>query len=183
MMLGLHFKNEVPFHTVYIHALVRDAKGQKMSKSKGNIIDPLALIEKYGADALRFTLASQAAQGLAASALQLELELLELLVAARSGNQKRCFEILAQREKLLPEVANAADGEGWTACHWASRKGMTGVCTILLTHPSYRKSLLNPFSAGTPETPEERDTKRAQHPMIAKKGRWSGVVRNSKSRA
>ena len=63
MMFGLHFKDEVPFHTVYIHALVRDAKGQKMSKSKGNVIDPLELIEKYGADALRFTLASQAAQG------------------------------------------------------------------------------------------------------------------------
>ena len=63
MMLGLHFADEVPFDTVYIHALVRDAKGQKMSKSKGNIVDPLELIEKYGADALRFTLASQAAQG------------------------------------------------------------------------------------------------------------------------
>ncbi|MDA1101072.1 MAG: valine--tRNA ligase [Proteobacteria bacterium] len=63
MMLGLHFADEVPFDTVYIHALVRDAKGQKMSKSKGNIIDPLELIEKFGADALRFTLASQAAQG------------------------------------------------------------------------------------------------------------------------
>ena len=62
-MMGLHFADEVPFHTVYIHALVRDAKGQKMSKSKGNIIDPLELIEKFGADALRFTLASQAAQG------------------------------------------------------------------------------------------------------------------------
>ena len=54
---------EVPFHTVYIHALVRDEKGQKMSKSKGNVIDPLELIEKYGADALRFTLAAMAAQG------------------------------------------------------------------------------------------------------------------------
>ena len=63
MMFGLHFMGEVPFDTVYIHALVRDAKGQKMSKSKGNVIDPLALIDEYGADALRFTLASQAAQG------------------------------------------------------------------------------------------------------------------------
>jgi valyl-tRNA synthetase len=63
MMMGLHFMQEVPFHTVYIHALVRDEKGQKMSKSKGNVIDPLDLIEKYGADALRFTLAAMAAQG------------------------------------------------------------------------------------------------------------------------
>ena len=63
MMLGMHFMKEVPFHEVYIHALVRDAKGQKMSKSKGNTMDPLDLIDKFGADALRFTLAAMAAQG------------------------------------------------------------------------------------------------------------------------
>ncbi len=63
MMMGLHFMKEVPFHTVYIHALVRDAKGQKMSKSKNNVIDPLDLIGTYGTDALRFTLAAMAAQG------------------------------------------------------------------------------------------------------------------------
>jgi len=63
MMMGLHFMKEVPFHDVYIHALVRDASGAKMSKSKGNVIDPLALIDEYGADALRFTLAAMAAQG------------------------------------------------------------------------------------------------------------------------
>ncbi|HJS31611.1 MAG TPA: class I tRNA ligase family protein, partial [Alphaproteobacteria bacterium] len=63
MMMGLHFMGEVPFRTVYIHALVRDAKGQKMSKSKGNIIDPLDLIDRYGCDALRFTLTALAAQG------------------------------------------------------------------------------------------------------------------------
>ncbi len=63
MMFGLHFMKEVPFHDVYIHALVRDEKGAKMSKSKGNIIDPLVLIDKYGADAVRFTLAAMAAQG------------------------------------------------------------------------------------------------------------------------
>jgi valyl-tRNA synthetase len=63
MMMGLHFMKEVPFHTVYIHALVRDEKGAKMSKSKGNVMDPLDLIDKYGADALRFTLAAMAAQG------------------------------------------------------------------------------------------------------------------------
>ncbi|MEQ8506014.1 MAG: valine--tRNA ligase [Rhodospirillales bacterium] len=63
MMMGIHFMDEVPFHTVYIHALVRDEQGQKMSKSKGNVIDPLDLIDKFGADALRFTLTAFAAQG------------------------------------------------------------------------------------------------------------------------
>jgi valyl-tRNA synthetase len=63
MMMGLHFMEEEPFHTVYVHALVRDKNGAKMSKSKGNVIDPLDLIDEYGADALRFTLAIMAAQG------------------------------------------------------------------------------------------------------------------------
>lgn len=63
MMMGLHFMEEIPFKTVYIHALVRDEKGAKMSKSKGNVIDPLSVIDQYGADALRFTLAAMAAQG------------------------------------------------------------------------------------------------------------------------
>jgi valyl-tRNA synthetase len=63
MMMGLHFMKQAPFPTVYIHALVRDEKGAKMSKSKGNVIDPLHLIDDYGADALRFTLAAMAAQG------------------------------------------------------------------------------------------------------------------------
>ncbi len=63
MMMGLNFMEEVPFRDVYIHALVRDEKGAKMSKSKGNVIDPLVLIDKFGADALRFTLAAMAAQG------------------------------------------------------------------------------------------------------------------------
>ncbi|WP_181706953.1 valine--tRNA ligase [Chthonobacter rhizosphaerae] len=63
MMMGLHFMDQEPFSDVYIHALVRDEKGAKMSKSKGNVIDPLNLIDEYGADALRFTLAAMAAQG------------------------------------------------------------------------------------------------------------------------
>src|SRR5262249_10424597 len=63
MMMGLHVMGEVPFRTVYIHALVRDEFGQKMSKAKGNIIDPLELIDKYGSDAVRFTLAALAAPG------------------------------------------------------------------------------------------------------------------------
>ena len=63
IMMGLKFTGEVPFREVYIHALVRDAEGQKMSKSKGNVIDPLTKMGKYGTDALRFTLASMASPG------------------------------------------------------------------------------------------------------------------------
>jgi len=63
MMMGMHVMEEIPFHTVYLHALVRDKHGAKMSKSKGNVIDPLELMDEYGADALRFTLAIMAAQG------------------------------------------------------------------------------------------------------------------------
>ncbi|WP_135078162.1 valine--tRNA ligase [Terasakiella sp. SH-1] len=63
MMMGIHFMGEVPFKDIYIHALVRDEHGAKMSKSKGNVIDPLDLIDEYGADAMRFTLTAMAAQG------------------------------------------------------------------------------------------------------------------------
>ncbi len=63
MMMGLEFTGEVPFRDVYIHALVRDSEGQKMSKSKGNVLDPLVVMEKFGTDAFRFTLAAFAAQG------------------------------------------------------------------------------------------------------------------------
>ena len=63
MMMGLHFMEDVPFRTVLIHGLVRDERGQKMSKSKGNVVDPLALIEAYGTDALRYSVAAAAGQG------------------------------------------------------------------------------------------------------------------------
>ncbi len=63
MMMGLHFMKEVPFREVYVHALVRDSQGQKMSKSKGNVIDPLIMMDQYGTDALRFTLTALAVQG------------------------------------------------------------------------------------------------------------------------
>ncbi|MGA2025594.1 MAG: valine--tRNA ligase [Syntrophobacteraceae bacterium] len=63
MMMGLEFMGEVPFREVYVHALVRDAEGQKMSKSRGNVIDPLLMMDKYGTDALRFALTAFAVQG------------------------------------------------------------------------------------------------------------------------
>lgn len=63
IMAGLHFAEDVPFEKVYIHALIRDAKGQKMSKSRGNVIDPISIIDQYGTDALRFTLTSLATPG------------------------------------------------------------------------------------------------------------------------
>jgi len=63
MMMGLHFMEEIPFKDVYLHALVRDSDGQKMSKSKGNVMDPLLIMDKYGTDALRFTMTAFAAQG------------------------------------------------------------------------------------------------------------------------
>ncbi len=63
MMMGLHFMGDIPFKEVYIHALVRDAEGKKMSKSKGNVIDPLEVMDQFGTDAFRFTLAALAAQG------------------------------------------------------------------------------------------------------------------------
>ena len=63
MMMGLRIMGDVPFETVYIHGLVRDERGQKMSKSKGNVMDPLELIERYGADALRFTVCALTGPG------------------------------------------------------------------------------------------------------------------------
>ncbi|MEW6569854.1 MAG: valine--tRNA ligase [Nitrospirota bacterium] len=63
IMMGLKFKKEIPFHHVYIHALIRDEKGRKMSKSKGNVVDPLVMMDRYGTDAFRFALAAFAAQG------------------------------------------------------------------------------------------------------------------------
>ena len=62
-MLGLYMTSNVPFKTVYLHGLVRDAKGQKMSKSKGNVINPLKMVDLYGADALRFALIFGTAAG------------------------------------------------------------------------------------------------------------------------
>ncbi len=73
MMMGIKFMDNIPFSEVYIHALVRDAHGQKMSKSKGNVIDPLTIVDEYGADAFRFTLCAFAAMGVILSYRQIGL--------------------------------------------------------------------------------------------------------------
>ncbi|MDB2523152.1 valine--tRNA ligase [Alphaproteobacteria bacterium] len=103
MMSGLHFmddeqgKPEVPFDTVYVHALVRDEKGAKMSKSKGNVVDPLEIMDKYGADALRFTLAAMAAMGRDIKLAESRVEgyrnfATKLWNAARFCEMNGCFE-------------------------------------------------------------------------------------------
>ena len=104
MMMSMHFMdNEVPFKNVYIHALVRDEHGQKMSKSKGNVLDPLSLTAKYGADALRFTLVAMAAQGR-------DLKLSETRVesyrnfATKLWNAARFLEINGCTNPNLPEA-------------------------------------------------------------------------------
>jgi valyl-tRNA synthetase len=95
MMMGCKFMGDVPFRTVYIHALVRDERGQKMSKSKGNIVDPLDVIEHYGCDALRFTLAALAAQGRDIKLAETRIEgyrnfATKLWNAARYAEMNRC---------------------------------------------------------------------------------------------
>jgi valyl-tRNA synthetase len=123
MMMGLHFMHEIPFRDVYIHALVRDEKGAKMSKSKGNVTDPLALIDRYGADALRFTLAAMAAQGRDVKLSTARVEgyrnfATKLWNAARFAEMNGCrraagFDPAAVRSKLnrwiLGEAATAVD--------------------------------------------------------------------------
>ncbi len=122
MMMGLHFQKQIPFRDVYVHALVRDEKGAKMSKSKGNVIDPIALIDRFGADALRFTLAAMAAQGRDIKISEARVEgyrnfATKLWNASRFAEMNGCvraagFDPAAAREPLnrwiLGEVAKAA---------------------------------------------------------------------------
>ncbi|MBZ6076829.1 valine--tRNA ligase [Microvirga puerhi] len=111
MMMGLHFMDEVPFDTVYMHALVRDEKGAKMSKSKGNVIDPLEAIEQYGADALRMTLAAMAAQG---RDIKLSLQRVEgyrnfstkIWNAARFAEMNECRRMAGFDPKSVTETLN-----------------------------------------------------------------------------
>ena len=111
MMMGLHFMEEVPFRTVYIHKLVRDQYGAKMSKSKGNVVDPLQLIDQYGADALRLTLAAMAAQG---SDIKLSTQRVEgyrnfatkLWNACRFAEMNNCATVAGFDPKAAKETLN-----------------------------------------------------------------------------
>ncbi len=111
MMMGIHFMGDVPFKDIYIHALVRDEKGQKMSKSKGNIIDPLVLIDKYGCDALRFTLAALAAQGRDIKLAESRVEgyrnfATKLWNAARFCQMNGCAPVAGFDPKAVKETVN-----------------------------------------------------------------------------
>jgi valyl-tRNA synthetase len=111
MMMGLHFMKEVPFADVYIHRLVRDASGAKMSKSKGNVVDPLGVIDQYGADALRFTLARGAAQGHDIRLGPQDVEnnrnfATKLWNAARFAEMNECTSVAGFDPKSAKEVLN-----------------------------------------------------------------------------
>ncbi|CAA7617306.1 valyl-tRNA synthetase [Candidatus Terasakiella magnetica] len=111
MMMGIHFMGDVPFKDIYIHALVRDEKGQKMSKSKGNIIDPLDLIDKYGCDALRFTLSALAAQGRDVKLAESRVEgyrnfTTKLWNAARFCQMNECRPVAGFDPKTAKETVN-----------------------------------------------------------------------------
>lgn len=111
VMLGLHFMHDVPFKTVYIHALVRDEQGRKMSKSKGNVVDPLILADKYGVDALRFTLSAMAAQGRDVCMSESRVEgyrnfVTKIWNAARFCEMNQCVAIRGFNPKSVKEQLN-----------------------------------------------------------------------------
>lgn len=111
MMMGIHFMGDVPFKDIYIHALVRDEKGQKMSKSKGNVIDPLVLMDKYGCDAVRFTLAALAAQGRDIKLAESRVEgyrnfATKLWNAARFCQMNECVPVAGFDPKDVTETVN-----------------------------------------------------------------------------
>ncbi|MEZ4872871.1 MAG: valine--tRNA ligase [Bdellovibrionales bacterium] len=119
MMMGLEFMEDVPFRTVYIHGLVRDSQGRKLSKSLGNAMDPVELIEEWGADALRFTLLSQIGAGRDIKFSMQRLEghrnfMNKLWNAARFALQNlKDFEVPAEGEKALPNKSDMTYADQW----------------------------------------------------------------------
>ena len=133
IMMGLHFLDEVPFRTVYIHALVRDARGQKMSKSKGNVIDPLELFDKFGTDAVRFTLAALAVQGRDIKLSEARVEgyrnfATKLWNAARYAQINGCRPVANFDPKTCTETVN----------RWIVGKAMTTAATVTRELEAYR---------------------------------------------
>src|SRR4030088_339403 len=126
MMQGLHFMGDVPFRTVYIHALVRDERGQKMSKSRGNIIDPLELIDRYGCDALRFTLAALASPGR-------DIKLAESGVESSRNFANKCRSAASYAElyDCVPQAGFAPAACRLTEIRWIA--GATADCTAAVT--------------------------------------------------
>jgi valyl-tRNA synthetase len=106
MMMGIHFMGDVPFKNVYLHALIRDVEGKKMSKSKGNVIDPLTIMEKYGTDAVRFTLAAFAAQGRDIKLSEERIEGYRHFVNKIWNAARFVLLDLKAREKDITELAN-----------------------------------------------------------------------------
>ncbi|MGZ6369203.1 MAG: valine--tRNA ligase [Bdellovibrionota bacterium] len=118
IMMGIHFMGEVPFHQVYLHAMVRDEKGEKMSKSKGNVIDPLVLIDQHGADPLRFTLAAMAGQG---RDIKLSVDRVEGYRAFcnKLWNAVKFFHLQLEGEGATPVEAPSGGAEHWLDLHKA----------------------------------------------------------------
>ncbi|HZQ11384.1 MAG TPA: valine--tRNA ligase [Pseudolabrys sp.] len=133
MMMGLHFMKEVPFADVYIHRLVRDAQGAKMSKSKGNVVDPLGIIDQYGADALRFTLARGAAQGH------------DIRLGAQDVENNRNFATKLWNAARFAEMNECASVEGFdpasarqTLNRWIAHETAKAIAEITAAIESYR---------------------------------------------
>jgi valyl-tRNA synthetase len=112
MMMGLHFMRQPPFRDVYVHALVRDEEGQKMSKSKGNVIDPLDIIDRYGTDAFRFTLAAFAAQGRDVKMSEKRVEGYRHFIN-KLWNAARFTLINLDHRQELPETARLSLADRW----------------------------------------------------------------------
>ena len=182
MMMGLHFMEEVPFHDVYIHALVRDEKGAKMSKSKGNVIDPIDLINRFGADALRFTLAAMAAQGRDVKLSEARIEgyrnfATKLWNAARFAEINGCvraagFDASAVREPLnrwiLGEAASAvAETAGAILAYRFNDAANSVYRFVWSVFCDWHLELAKPVLQGAAADPRPRPRRRRPSPMCS----------------
>jgi valyl-tRNA synthetase len=134
-MLGLHLMGDVPFRDVYIHTLVRDPEGQKMSKTKGNVVDPLGLMDKYGTDALRFTLAGLAVPGVRDVRIADERLEASRNFANKLWNAARL--VLSNLDGYVPARAEAA-GEGSLADRWIRRRLAATIVEVRESLDRYR---------------------------------------------